>query len=301
MRTFLQRSLALALALCCLPACGAFDFHGQDLALRHDESADTIDLKLHYKSVSAPKVIRHKTNTETGEKTGGMDYICELIESIAAGKRYFMLVDNFFAFDLDKFESELNDDPSPETDAILAMIQTISVEHATVSLDSRGRISIDQHLRLRGASSAMALLNRSLHQNLLKDHASGSFDKGSASFFDEQTRAAFVAEARAGRAWISWTGSDLVLDLPMTPQSGARMLVEVVREQAKVTEPHMQDYLAQFFGLMGSVELKDNRLRMVTKAGEGGDLTLELEEDPREYNQTLLEALRARDFTFSDQ
>ena len=304
MCTLAQRLVALALLLLCLPACGKFDFQGQDLALRHDAVADTLDLELTYKGVRMPSVTTTRENTQTGAaEPGGIDGVCAAIEAVAARQRYFMLFYKALELDLDKLTAELRVEqtasPREENRALLALMESTSVSSAVVYMDQEGRLGIRQQIHLKGARRAMALLNRALHTSVLESDAAGIFAVRTKNYFDDATCAALVAEAKLGTPWVRWNKADLIIDLPLSSATSARLLVLLLEELSEEDERSARAFAPVLFGLIKDMRVDQNRTRLTLSAGRDGRLHMQLEEDEREYDDTLLRELRAREFVFS--
>ncbi len=300
MFTLLKKFIAFQLLILCLPACGKFDFQGQDLTLRHDAEADTLELELIYKSVCTPNVV---TSRKDGtRKAEGIEGVSEAVEGVAAGARYFMVFFRVFEMDLDRTEKDLRElqeeEPNNENIQWLTFLETITVEDATVFLDARGHIGIQQRIRLKGARRATELFNTALHLAVLREVEAGDFERNTDDFFDDATRKRFAAEAKEGTPWGRWDKADFVISLPITSKSSARLLTLLLAEQASEDERSVRAFGAELFGLVEDIQVQPERLVLTLGAGEDGTLRMELEEDERDYDESLLEDLKARGFQF---
>jgi hypothetical protein len=299
----IKKALLLALFLV-LPSCGAFNFHGQDLALRHDAEQDTLELELIYKSVEVPNSI----STPSGSKTTGQEYVLETIEKIAEGKRYFMLCVYGIAFDIDMFEMELRKERKTEegdslTEGIparaLAVCESLSIQESQVFVTPDKRLGIRQKILLTDAKRALETLNMAWHLQVITDAENGRFERDSAHVLDRATRAAFLKEAKEGVQWLKWSGADLVLSLPVNTKSAALLLHALLEEQESMEDRNMRAVYSTLFGLVSELSTEDGRLTISLGANNDGSMRMELVENHAEYKRSLLEGLQAKGFEFA--
>ncbi|MFT7670395.1 MAG: hypothetical protein ACI8X5_003103 [Planctomycetota bacterium] len=303
----ITRLFCLALLVLGTGACGAFDFQSQELALKHDLEGDSFELELIYRGVERGR----QPVPEGGDPyspapftTRDVERGLEALQRIAQGQRYFMLFESSVAVDLDEIEERLGtelekEEPDNLASAALRLAKGIEVLEAQVFLDDDERVAVRQVIRINNARQALALLNSYLHGATRRGAESGDFKTGSAKFFDDETRAAFLADAQAGRTWVTLSGAEIVLDLPLTPASVAGSMKMVVQEevamQAKAHSPEMA-----LLNLIQEIEAADGRLKLTFGADDGGAWRIFLGEDAaEEYNSSLLDSLRVHGFEFA--
>ncbi|MCP5021346.1 MAG: hypothetical protein GY930_06180 [bacterium] len=302
--TYPKTLIQSVLLLLTLTACGAFDFQGQYLRLTHDPKADTLELDLVYNGVMAR--IAH---TEEAKKSWGSEEAEHLrkavnaMEKMAQGAKYFVLLSPVIVFDLDEraelLRSGLQGEKAEESAYHLDMIERITIEEVQVSRDAKDRIQIHQRIQFKGAKQFTAALNKALREGLLTwSEEGGTFTEDSAQMLDAETREAWIKEAGEGKDWVRWDGTSLVISLPMSPGSSARLLHSTYLWIAAQKEEHARLSLVEFLTLISEFHTDDGRLTICINPSEQNAIKLSIPEDEREYATSLTEALEAKGFEF---
>lgn len=269
MSVFMRKSLRSCLAAVALAGCD-LEFPEQDIVLRRDEAADTLDLLLVYRGVSADD------DSEQAIEKG-----VAAAEKILAGRRQFMFLDWPFHFDLD--DAEIAADASPDA---LRAVAGVSVERVGAFLDAKGRLSGFQQLRLREASAWIELVNGTVSRAVLEAEAAGTLGDD-APWLDARSRDLLVERARSGKPWVTLERNGIEIDVPVTAAAASGALRALSKENDVFSEALVS--LCRY--------LKVDAERTIARFGApepGGIVRFSLRRDDVTYSPALRDALAER-------
>ena len=280
-----------------LPGCGFFDFTGQSIALRHDPEADALEVELTYHGVMALSVDDYTDETEQLRARAMARSLAEAadgLEELTQGARRFMIAVPSLEFDLDRAVTGREGESDLEQ-RTWQWAQGVSVLECRVEHDDRERLSVYQKLRLADLSTGVKLFNEGWCQSLIEWSQEKEFVQET-PYFDDRTRELMVEQARAGRGPFDFDSGGLTLALAMTGASAARVLAHVSRELAIEDAEYWALLLEALLEPAADLEISGERVKMRYLPDETGVLRIELPGMTREYDPSLDEYLRARDF-----
>jgi hypothetical protein len=283
------RLAALALAL--LGACAPIRYASQEVILRHDAPADTLDVLILYDGVQAEPQDRGEDGIEVARGF--------LERTAVEHRREFMIFDWPLHLDLEKIVRELSEsggDPEAPWSAWeregaehLARIRAVDSGLCT---GEGGRIALYQHFRVEGASRFVAWVDRSLGLWIDESVAEGSFARET-PLLDDATRAAWMDLAKSGGRWLRLVDGSLDVNLPMSSRDASRILAACFEEPGSDREG-----VRFFVGLaepITRIELAEGRLHLAWEPVDG--VVRMRFAGPPEYGETLSKELRsAKDF-----
>lgn len=211
-------SLVLALGGCAIQICE------QEVQVKYDAAADALDLLLIYKGVSA-----------SDDKPKTLSNAAEIGQRILGGRRQFQVAGWAFDWDLDKQAEDLDRslhedankpefDPEENRDEAL-LLRQITLQEVGVFLDEKERLSAFQHLRFWNFTQVLALLNRQLSRNALREEGGcGSPLQAPEQLLLGKQRAA------SGLPWVRRVGDEFELDFPLTTESFLQVQKDLVEE-----------------------------------------------------------------------
>jgi hypothetical protein len=208
-----RRAASMALLALATSSCTTYGFEKQDLGLRHDVKADTVEL-----------VVVSRGLYET------MGYSAERIAQDAAGARHVILMDFPFEFPLDKMQEDLRTSPDPLATRALAFLQGITVVKAGAWADPGGEPALFQRISIPHAAEGLALLSEWINRLCLEEEFQADMKKD----WDARSAELFGAHVRAGKSWAALEEGKLVVRIPMSPEGAARCLEEVLRTDDSV-------------------------------------------------------------------
>jgi len=254
----LPRVLGVA-ALCLLGACD-LEFPEQEVRLRHDAEADTLDVLFVYLGVTTPT-----SQDEALEKGRAV------AERVLGGRREFMLLDWPFNFDLDREYPEGEELAA----GVRAAIDRVRLERVGAFLDGEGRLCGYQHFRVDRVSAALAEANRQIDEAALRGLESGELGARELPWFDAGEERAWRDFVASPTPWVSLEEGRLVVRLPVTEEGAARfleVLAETVREQAGEDPDFTEVLLSNVTGL----QVADGVATLRIGSPEGADTALHL-------------------------
>ena len=270
--TFFPRLLGLTVLLLC-SGCD-LEFPEQEVHIRYDAEADTLDMLILYVGVRA------ENDSEDAVGKGR-----DRMNRVLAGRREFMFMDWPFYFDLD--EEDMEEALPPEAWAAAERVQLVRVE---AFLDESQRLCVIQHFRMTGVTAVLADANRLLHEAALRALEAGEVGTAAWFLFDAAEEAEWRAFTEDATPWVSLEGGHLVLRVPATQGGAARALEEYSRVIAEDGEGdrYMFPMLARnIAGLQvsdGTVELRLGRI-------EGADTVFRSKVKKGPYAKALRELL----------
>lgn len=282
MLTAVRRFLALAL----LSACAPIRFSVQEVLLRHDPSADTLDVLILYDGVQVAPQNEDKDEMAVAQR---------FVTRVTVGGRELMLVDWPFHFDLDDIQKDASDDVHDEKDPWtswqregLECLGTIRVVSSGFYAGDQGRPSAHQRFRIEKASRLIGLIDRSLPIWIDEYVHAGSLEK-ELPFLDAKSRDAWVELAKHRTRWFALRDGAIEIDLPMTSESAVKLLATVFEEGAD--DPISARIIASLTVPLSELHIAEGRLRIALHP-KGGVIRLRIESSG-EFDGRLSEKLRS--------
>lgn len=278
--TFLCRLLGLAVLLLC-SGCD-LEFPEQEVRIRYDAEADTLDMLIVYVGVRA------ENDSEDAVGKGR-----DRMNRVLGGRREFMFMDWPLYFDLDDPDKE--EALPPEARAAAERVQLVRVE---AFLDEHQRLCVLQHFRMTEVSTALADANRLLHEAAKRALDAGKFGGGVVPWFDAAEEEVWLTFVKREASWVSLQGGHLVLRLPVTQQGAARAIEEYSRGIAETGDddrymfPMLARNLARLQVSDGVAELRLGRI-------EGADTVFRTKVKNGPYGKALRELLVAEGLDFT--
>ena len=272
-------------AFALLGACSPIRYSAEEVLLRPDAQADTIDVLILYSG------IQFEPQGQSGDPN---DATRRFVEHVTRGRREFMLFDWPFHVDLDD-PDELRPDAKKDDgpwDAwwrrwieVLAGVEVVGSGHF---VDDEGRPALHQHLRVGKASALVELLDGALHLGIDELEAEGELSK--VPWLDDATRRALIQLARDKQRWLAIRDGGIEANLPVTSRSAARILEALLDACAK--DEDLAGSYACLLGGLDTLELSEDRVRL--RWASGGGVVRFRKESPGGYDAGLADELRER-------
>jgi len=279
MQTSTSSRAALATALLfaapsCFPA-PDFEAASTELHLRHVPGEDLLELlEIHRGIVAADD-----------------ERAADALERLTGGWRRFPARGGWlFVVDLDE-TTDLGGEAPEEREflaRLLGSLEGLSVEHAGLLLDDRGRPCFYRSLRLRGAERALALLNEAVALTVRRA------EEEDFARLDGETRRRLRAAAGSEHEWLRFSDAAVVLEVPMTPESAARAL------GAFVTNAALSDELAGAARHLERLEVDEDGAALTFAPGDDGWFRFDVEAFDGAVDQGLVAAIEARASALED-
>lgn len=272
----MKRFAPLALlALFPLTGC-AIQYVEQEVLLRYDAAADSWDLLLVYKGITA-----------SDEKEKTVDEAASIVRRLLGGQRAF--ASPWGTYDLD--------DPAfSGDDADVAQVAAgVSLLDWGLFLDETERLSGFQRLRLANASRVVACFNRQVSKALLEAAEKEDFAE-STPLLDDRTRLLWCQRAGSGEPWLYQVDEGIEIDLPMTRGSWDRVQEAAISEatspkNASDTSPGPAALLGQHLVYLRHFEIQDERVVLTFGAPVSHVFRFNIKDPGVKYNSQLKDAL----------
>lgn len=280
------RCAALALGL--LAGCAPIRYSAEEVLLRHDAEADTLEVLILYEGIQA--------NPQDGGKDG-LAVAEEFSSRVALGRREFMIFDWPLHLDLEGLVGDLANVPEDATDPWsawkregLVHLGAIRVVASGYYAGEKDSLSLYQRFRVERASRLVEWFDRALRIWIDEARAQGTLDKKMPVLAPE-TRAAWVELAAAKGRWLRLADGGIEVKLPMSPTDAAGVFAVVLGPGWSDVEDVKGP--AAFAAALTEIEIGSGHLRLAWKAKDGV-LALRLA-GPKEYDGSLAKRLRSGD------
>ena len=248
-RVFGAATLACVLGLV---GCTPFHFDDQNVDLLLDHEGDRLELRIQYNDVRSPSDSVHDREKATSS-----------LQRILAKDRLIVLYDMPFDFDEPRVEGE----PGTEEERMLreeldAILEGFSVLDAGATLLDEGRPSIWQRIELQNVQRTVAAMNRGINY-LVQSEVSVGAD----GVWDEATLRTWTEKAEENGPWIVVDERGLVVRIPMSPHTLARVLVQLTDPEA---EQHEREFAFELLGPMSEFRVIDGTVELIYAPDEAG-------------------------------
>jgi hypothetical protein len=237
---------SLALGLLLASCSSKFSYVGTECDVHYDAEADQLVVL----------EIEHGIYVGTTDKVGDA---LRTLDRAASGARVIPPDEGFIHVDLDACEEKLRTGGSrPATAAELRAANyfpNIKVTQSGLFLDDAGQLSLYRMWTLSNFKAAIEVVNDTINATLTEHAGEPAAFVPNFPVYDEATRDLQSARAKSGAAWLSIDKSALVLDLPMTRNSAARALAQLIENPSGPQVSGCAPILAH----LSSLEIKDDR------------------------------------------
>jgi len=272
----MKRFAPLALlALFPLSGC-AIQYVEQEVLLRYDAAADSWDLLLVYKGITA-----------SDEKEKTVDEAASIVRRLLGGQR--ALASPWGTYDLD--------DPAfSGDDADVAQVAAgVSLLDWGLFLDEAERLAGFQRFRLANASRAVDCFNRQLSKALLEEASKEDFAERT-PLLDDRTRLLWCQRAGSGEPWLYQVDEGIEIDLPMTRASWDRVQDAAISEATSAKSASAPNdgpaaLLGQHLVYLRHFEIQDDRVILTFGAPVSHIFRFAIKEAGVKYSSQLKDAL----------
>jgi hypothetical protein len=286
----LRGSCALSFALC---ACAPLRYVEQEIAVRNDPDAKTLEVLILYDGIQSTPQDKDKNEVAVAE-----DFVTQVLTK----RRIFMIFDWPLILDLEELlrapliqDSEAGDAGDALRREWRAIARGVSVRDSGFYMGKTGHVSLYQHLRIADSERFLAAMNQSLHLWIEQNAAEGSFESDT-PLFDAETRASWIRMARERKPWLRLEPGELVAEFPMTSACAARVLAGAADLGAD--EHAAARFLDGLCTSLSSLQVADGRVRLTWKL-TGTTLAFRPPKDA-DYDGALATALKGTDLRSRD-
>ena len=285
----MMRTLTSRLLTACAPLSLAFlagcdiEFPEQEVRLKHDAEADTLDVLFIYQGVTTP------TDDAQALASG-----TAVADRILAGRREFMLLDWPLLWDLDGLAAQ-----EGQVLAITRIIDRVSLLDVGAFTDADDRLSAYQHFRMTDVSDTLAQANQLITGMVQLGLLTGEIGS-EMSWMDAEERRAWGQFCASGTPWIALEDGQLVGRIPATEGGAAEMLQELLIGAAEEDMDEGElDELSILLDNLTGLQIADGMVELRIGTLEQGEAVLKLRRGV-EYEPSLLEHLGKRGLDLSD-
>ena len=254
MLTRFAQILALAFLFTSWSACSPIHYGEQEIFVRHDAKADTLDMLIVYDAIQS----------EPQDDKDGIDIGREFAANVSSGRREFMIYDWPLHFDLERLLHE-GDEPAGDTSdpvqvwkrELLAQLKDLSVAESGCLSGTQERLGLYQHFKLPNAGRVVALFNRCLLMVIEQEASDGSFERET-PWLDARSREMWIALAREKKLWLSLKDGVLTAELPATNACAARMVGVLTQSSADKTGT--AHFIAGLFSHLSELKIADEHV-----------------------------------------
>lgn len=288
-------TLFLPLLLLGLSSCDIV-FPDQEVHLRLDRQADTLDILLIYKGLTVP-----------GESEEQVDKGLVAMERLLRGDREFMIVEWPLYFEIEKWVAQSRElvqgDRQDASDAEerwmaatwLQIAPLISMQEHGLFQDDEGRLAGYQLLRIENFSQVVELLNVLASRAFLHSAEQAGWQPD--DDWDPRTFELWLERARSGEPWFRMEKEGIVVDLPVTREWGRalrRGLALEIASKKNDDADEFADLLAEFAASVDRLEFLDDRCVFRVGATAPDRYRFELKNPEAVYREGLKNGLADR-------
>lgn len=282
-----------------LTGCAAFEFQSQELRMRHDAENDSLDFTLLYLNVEASRDSSGSGLLSPSEGQGRPDQesSVDVIEAMASGRRYFVVYDWPWVFDLDSTDiDEAVDDPVLEALRLAwkEVVDGVHVRRSMLFVDETGELGMFQAVSLEEASRRIGVLNAAVGTYLASEHESVRGLIQDEAGLSPETLERWKERGRQGQPWFVLAGGGFELRVPLSAEELARVIEALVSESAE--NPKIASgFVAPLAKAMTSLTHQDGLLTARFLPADGGWLNFRFERPAPSTKGRLLTGLRERE------
>jgi len=285
----MMRTLTSRLLTACAPLSLAFlagcdiEFPEQEVRLKHDAEADTLDVLFIYQGVTTPR-----------DDADALAAGTAVADRILAGRREFMLLDWPLLWDLDEMAAQ-----DGQVLAITRIIERVSLVEVGAFTDADDRLSAFQHFRMTEVSDTLAQANQLITGMVQLGLLTGELSS-EVSWMDDEELDAWAEFCTSGTPWIAIEDSQLIARIPATEAGAAAMLRELLLAAADANSADMgMSELSILLDNLAGLRIGDGMLELRVGTLDEDEAVLRLRRNDVEYQPSLLKHLRNRGLDLS--
>ncbi|MFT4709882.1 MAG: hypothetical protein ACJAZ8_001926 [Planctomycetota bacterium] len=304
MKRFLSLRIAATAVLVTLAsACTSVTFKQQDLAFNFDAQSDSLTLELEYLDVGPVEYTSSGlwggTKDPEKEQEQRLKTARQFVGKVARGDRIFIAFVPYMDWDLDRKASFGDLD-----EAGLSILGNISVVEARASLGREGELNLYQKIHVPNLSSALAVLNSEMRKYALGQEPKIRTTGSPMQMLEARNEKIFLADAKAGKDWVTWTEAGLEVSLPICSAYSLEVFREMLTESDEATGEELKDgvvLMRQAFAAAKDFRIESDHIVMVF-GDENGDINFSFRggifDTLPDYREGFVDYLKDEGMTF---